>query len=184
MSTPMKRTHSSLAIAAAATCIAFASTPARADGSCSAYMMDVTAELQLFREAPDPVKAGLNAKAAPQVEPGRLYVVSLPLQKDVQFGATLARDPVDAARPGGLLNLSIDRPGKYRVAIDANFWIDALVDGTPVEALDFRSDRECAGPRKIVTFDLPAGGEVLVQLIDATVAQLRLTVTPVPEEPW
>lgn len=180
----MKNRHMSLALATTASCIALASTPARADASCSAYMMDVTAELQLFREAPDPVVAGRNAADAPQVEPGRLYVARLPAQKDVHFGATLARNPVDAARPGGLLKLSIDQPGKYRIAIDANFWIDALVDGVPVESLDFRSDRECAGPRKIVTFDLAAGGQILVQLIDATASQVRLTVTPVPEEVW
>ncbi|HWL63674.1 MAG TPA: hypothetical protein VNQ32_12805 [Steroidobacteraceae bacterium] len=181
----MKSTRVRLALAiATATCIALNTAPARAAESCSAYMMDVAAELQLFREAPDPVKAGLNPKDAPRVEPGRLYLVTLPLQKDVRFGATLARNPVDATRPGGLLNLSFEKPGKYRIAIDANFWIDALVDGVPVEALDFRSDRECAGPRKIVTFDLPAGGEVHLQLVDATVSQLRLTVTPVPEEPW
>lgn len=168
----------------ALTSLAIASAPARADGSCSAYMMDVTAELQLFREAPDPVVAGGNAEDAPQVQPGRLYLARLPLQKEVRFGPTLARNPADATRPGGLLKLSLDQPGKYRIAIDANFWIDALVDGVPAQSLDFRSDRECAGPRKIVTFDLPADGEVLVQLIDATMAQVRFTVTPVPEEPW
>ncbi len=181
----MKSTRTSLALTiATATCIAVTSAPARAAESCSAYMMDVTAEVQLFREAPDPVRAGLNAGDAPQLEPGRLYVARLPLQKDVRLGATLARNPVDATKPGGLLKLSIDRPGKYRIAVDANFWVDALVDGVVVEALDFRSDRECAGPRKIVSFDFPAGREVPVHFVDATAAQVRVTVTPVPEEPW
>lgn len=147
-------------------------------------MMDVTAELQLFREAPDPVVAGRSASDAPRMEPGRLYIARLPAQKDVRFGATLASKPVDGARPGGVLRLAIDRPGKYRIAIDANFWIDALVDGVPLQALDFRSDRECAAPRKIVTFDFPAEREILVQLIDATASQVRFAVTLVPEEPW
>lgn len=181
----MKRTPLNVALAIATlTCTALASTPARADASCSAYMMDVTAELQLFWEAPDPVLAGGNANDAPRLEPGRLYVAKLPAQKDVRFGATLASKPVDAAKPGGLLKLAIDRPGKYRIAIDANFWIDALLDGVPLQALDFRSDRECAAPRKIVTFDFPGEGEILVQLIDATASQVRFAVTPVPEEPW
>lgn len=176
--------HTRLALAATATFISLVGMPAHADNVCSAFMMDVDAELQLFREAPDPLAAGRNAHDAPQVVPHRLYVARLLLQQDVSFGPTLARNPVDPARPGGLLKLSIDEPGRYRIAIDANFWIDALVDGVPVEALDFRSDRECSGPRKIVTFDFPAGREIIVQLVDATVEQLRLTVTPAPEETW
>jgi hypothetical protein len=181
----MKRTHLGVALAIATlTAIALPGSPAHAEESCSAYMMDVSAELQLFREAADPVVAGRNASDAPRLEPGRLYLARLPAQKEVRFGATLASRPVDAARPGGLLRLDIARPGKYRIAIDANFWIDALVEGVPLQALDFRSDRECVAPRKIVTFDFPAGGEILVQLIDATASQVRFAVTPMPEETW
>jgi hypothetical protein len=180
----MKSRHPRLALAATATFIALAGVPAHADNLCSAFMMDVDAELQLFREAPDPLAAGRDSHDAPQLVPNRLYLAKLPAQKDVHFGATLARNPVDPARPGGLMKLTIDQPGRYRIAIDANFWIDALVDGVPVEALDFRSDRECSGPRKIVTFDFPAGSEILVQLVDATVEQLRITVTPAPDEVW
>jgi len=180
----MKHTRIRLALAIVTGCFGLAAAPAQADGLCSAYMMDVSAELQLFREAPDPITAGRNAEEAPRMEPGRLYIARLPAQKDVKFGATSAHNPVDPAKPGGVLRLSIAQAGKYRVSIDANFWLDALVDGTPLQSLDFRSDRECAAPRKIVTFDLPAGGDIVVQLIDATVTQVRVAVTSMPQEPW
>jgi hypothetical protein len=105
-------------------------------------------------------------------------------QTQVRFAAPRASKAPDPARIGGMLRFSVSEPGKYRVSIDANFWVDVARDGKALETLDFRSVRECPGPRKIVTYNLPVGAELLVQLIDATSPRVRLTVTPVPPEIW
>lgn len=157
---------------------------ARADETCSAYMMDVASELELFHEPAAEVQAGREAQGAPQIEPGKLYRVALRTQKEVRFVDSPGRRPEDPARPGGIVQFTVPEAGRYRVSVDANFWIDVMLEGVALKSLDFRSDRECAGPRKIVTFQLPAGAELAVQLIDATAPSVRLAVTPVPEGPW
>lgn len=155
---------------------------ARADETCSAYMMNVSGELELFKDISIPVEAGRDVQGAPGIEPGKLYLTKLQVQKDVRFLASPGRRPEDPARSGGFVKFTVAQAGKYRVSIDANFWIDVMLEGVALASVDFRSDRECAGPRKIVTFQLPAGAELAVQLIDATAQSVRLAVTPVPED--
>jgi hypothetical protein len=147
-------------------------------------MLDVNNEVDLFQGAPAPIQAGRDAATAPVIEPGKLYEVSLHGQPQVRFAAPRENKAPDPARIGGMLRFSVSEPGKYRVSIDANFWVDVARDGKALETLDFRSVRECPGPRKIVTYNLPVGAELLVQLIDATSPRVRLTVTPVPPEIW
>jgi hypothetical protein len=167
-----------LGMAAAASAVAAAADP------CSTFMMEVDHEVDLFQAAPAPVAAGREAASAPLIEPGKLYEVSLHEQAQVRFAAPRASKAPDPARIGGMLRFSVSEPGKYRVSIDANFWVDVARDGKALETLDFRSVRECPGPRKIVTYNLPVGAELLVQLIDATSPRVRLTVTPVPPGIW
>jgi hypothetical protein len=80
---------------------------------------------------------------------------------------------------GGLLRFRVDKAGPHRVAIDARFWLDVVHDGKALQSLDFNGSRDCAGPRKIVVYDLPAGTELTLQIAAATSATARLTVTPV-----
>jgi hypothetical protein len=157
---------------------------AHADDTCSAYMMDVGAEIELFREIAAPLQAGRRADDAPAIEAGKLYAVRLHSQKDVTYAAPRTGKPADPQQSGGMLKVTVAETGKYRISSDANFWIDAVADGVALTTLDFRSNRECAGPRKIVTYQLPAGVELVVQLIDAGAPLVRVTLTPVPQEPW
>lgn len=170
-------------VALLATSLLFSALAVGQEAPCSAYMMDVENERHLFMESPAPVDAAAQAEAAPVIEPGTLYAVKLRTQDKVRYLALPSRKP-EATRPGGMLRLAIAETGRYRLSVDANFWIDVVFEGKALEALDFRSDRECTGPRKIVTFNLPAGAELVVQLIDAGVQSVRLAVTPVPPEIW
>lgn len=146
-------------------------------------MMDVSRELELFREEAEPIEAAQSAAQSPTVQTGRLYAVKLHRQDGVQPPAPGTRKP-DPALQGGVLRFSVAEAGLFRVAADANFWIDVVFEGAPLEARDFRGNRECNGPRKIVTFQLPAGADLLIQLMDARVPGVRLTVTPVPQKDW
>lgn len=154
-------------------------------GRCSAYMMDVSAELELFSHAASSVQAGGTVPAAPSLQTSTLYAVQLPLQEGVRYPATLARRPIEPQKHGGMVRLKFTEAGQYRVAIDANVWIDAVHEGVPLESVDFRSDRECkGGPTKIVTFAVPAEAEVVVQFIDVDRTAVRLVVTPAPQAVW
>lgn len=152
--------------------------------ACSAYMMNVDNELLLFNESPDPLEAGRDATAAPKIEPGRLYAVKLPTQQQVRFVAPPGRRAIDPSKSGGLLRFSVTEAGHYRVSTDASFWIDVVLDGKALTSTDSRGDHECAGPRKIVTFNLPAGAELIVQLADVGVERVRLAVTAAPPAVW
>jgi len=158
---------------------AFAAEPT----ACSAFQMDVSSEVELFQGSPIPVNAGVEAASATQVEPGRLYEVRLQSQKQVQYVALPSRKP-DPAESGGMLRIAITEGGSYRVSVNAPSWVDAVFAGVALETQDFRSDRECGGPTKIVTFNVPAGAELVLQFIDVDRSSLRLTVTPAPQKIW
>ena len=171
-------------LAALAIAVGAVSAATAAEDPCSAFLMDVDNEVDLFQGAPAPVDSGREAATAPEVEPGKLYMVSLHGQQQVRFAAPRESKAPDPARTGGMLKLRAAEPGSYRVSVDANFWVDVAQDGKALPTLDFRSVRECPGPRKIVTYNLPVGVELLVQLIDASVTSVLLTVTSVPPKIW
>lgn len=177
--------NATVATLAVASLLLLPSMPARgAEPRCSAYMMDVSSELELFAGPSVEVAAGKVAQGAPEIEVGKLYAVKLVPQAGVTYPSPPSAKPIDRALPGGLLRFTVQETGRYRVSADANFWIDVLFEGKPLEATDFRSDRECAGPRKIVTFNLQQGAEMVLQLIDVRTPAIRLTVTPMPQAEW
>lgn len=151
--------------------------------SCKAYQMDVDAEVELFQSEAISVKASADAAAASEVRVGQLFEVRLASQKETRF-TVLPRREIDPAQYGGMLRVHIAEGGRYRVSVDAPSWVDAVFDGKSLETLDFRSNRECAGPTKIVTFNVPAGADLLLQVIDVDRPSVRLTVTPVPLAVW
>lgn len=167
--------------------IALACTPgAVALGAepCGAYMMDVENELLLFNESPEPLAAGADASRAPVIRPGRLYAVKLASQRQVKYIVPPGRRPIDPEKSGGLLRFSVEEAGSYRVSTDASYWIDVVHEGKSLTSTDSRGDHECDGPNKIVTFNLPAGAELIVQLADVGRERVRLTVTASPPKVW
>jgi hypothetical protein len=159
-------------------------TASAADDACSDFLMDVDNEVELFQDAATPAQAGRDAATAPLIESGKLYAVALHAQQQVRFEAPRESKAADPARTGGMLKFTVAEPGGYRVSVDANFWVDVAMDGKALPTMDFRSVRECPGPRKIVSYNLPVGAELLIQLIDATATSVLLAITPVPPEIW
>lgn len=154
-----------------------------AEPACSRFQMDVSTERELFQSPPRTVEAAADAARAGDVQAGQLYEVKLKPQQQVRFVATPERKP-DPALTGGMLRIHIAEGGRYRVAVDARSWVDAVYAGQPLATNDFRSDRECAGPTKIVTFDVPSGADLVLQFIDVDRPSLRLAVTAAPRETW
>jgi hypothetical protein len=152
--------------------------------ACPSFEMDVSNEVALFQEQAIEVPAGDQAESAPELEAGRLYQVKLLPQRGLTFPVTASRRKPDAAQSGGMVRVFIAEAGRYRVSVDQPSWVDAIHEGNPLPSLDFRSSRECSGPRKIITFQVPAGAELLLQFIDVDRPAVRLAVTPVPPEVW
>ncbi len=164
---------------------ALLATPALAaePSSCAAFQMDVATEVELFQGSPLAVRAAGDATMAAAIEPGRLYQVELQPQSQVEYVAAPKRAP-DPRESGGMLRVRVPEGGAWRVAVNAPAWVDAVFARQPLQTEDFRSDRECKGPTKIVTFNVPAGAELVLQFVDVDRPTLRLAMTPAPAKIW
>jgi hypothetical protein len=80
----------------------------------------------------------------------------------------------------GLARLKIPESDSYRVAIDAQFWIDVVSKGSLLAAKDFQGQHGCNAPHKIVEFYLAGTQPFILQLSSATTDRIRLTITPTP----
>ncbi|HTQ36166.1 MAG TPA: hypothetical protein VMH77_03950 [Steroidobacteraceae bacterium] len=164
--------------ARAAACVLWAGAAFGAD-ACGEYKWDVSNEVRLFATAPTPLDAAATVQAAPSIATGTLYALTLQPQEAIRYAAPPGKKQLADGAYGGLLRLKVARAGAYRVAIDAAFWLDVVSDGRSLPALDFNGQRQCAGPHKIVVYDLPAGVELTLQVAAASEDTARLTVTPV-----
>jgi len=159
--------------------------PAFADDECAGFKWDVSKERALFAGAATSLTAGHDAKSAPVVVPGRLYKVRLAPEDQVTLAPAAAKagaaNQIPAAGAyAGIATLKIPLAGSYRVAIDGPFWIDVVSDGTPIAAQDFQGQHGCTAPRKIVEFQLPGPRRFVLQLSNAALETVLLTITPSP----
>lgn len=146
---------------------------------CQAFKWDVAREVQLFATTGTALAVAASPADAPSIATGQLYALTLLPQESVRYDAPPTKRMLDDGAFGGVLKLRVPTAGAYRVAIDSGFWLDVVRDGKPLDSVDFNGSSECAGPRKIVVYDLPAGTELTLQLAAASGASARLSVTPV-----
>lgn len=147
-------------------------------GPC-AYKWDVSNEVRLYATAPTAVTAATATAPAPAITVNKLYALTLQPQEAVHFDVAPSKRMLPDGAFGGVLKFTVGSAGAYRIAIDAGFWLDVVQAGKSLPAADFSGDRGCAGPHKIVVYELPAGVELTLQLAAATSASAQLTVTPV-----
>jgi hypothetical protein len=159
---------------------AAAAAPALADDACTDFKWDVTQERTLFAQTAVPVSAGHDLKSAPAMELNRPYTVKLQPQDAVNFAATPGKKVPTPGAYAGVATFRIATPGSYRVAIDEPFWIDVVSHGMLVAAKDFQGQHGCSSPHKIVEFDLTGGQTFVLQLSNAIMDSVRLTITHTP----
>jgi hypothetical protein len=160
-----------------------ATVQVHAADACSAFKWNVSREVALFQQAPRAAVAGKAATDAPAVEINLLYALELQPQTAVAFAAPPSKKMLADGAFGGVLRLRVATAGEYRIAIDAGFWLDIVQDGKPLASVDFNGSAECAGPRKIVVYSLPAQRDLFLQISAASQSRARLTVTPVATPP-
>ncbi|MGA2840581.1 MAG: hypothetical protein ABSG18_10445 [Steroidobacteraceae bacterium] len=160
--------------------IALGTAPAFAAGPCTGFKWDVSKELALFNGPSVALSAAKNAAAAPTIGADRFYQLQLLPQAEVAFAVTPARSTATDGAYAGLVNLKLDAPGSYRIAVDAPMWIDVAVNGKLATAADFQGQQSCDGPHKIVEFDLSGGRQFILQISGSAKTTIRLTVTQPP----
>ena len=97
--------------------IALGTAPAFAAGPCTGFKWDVSKELALFNGPSVALSAAKNAAAAPTIGADRFYQLQLLPQAEVAFAVTPARSTATDGAYAGLVNLKLDAPGSYRIAV-------------------------------------------------------------------
>jgi hypothetical protein len=159
-------------------CGLLAAAFAHAD-TCAGFTWNVSKELALFGMAANSQAGGKNADSAPTLNIDQLYELALQPQNDVALVMKPEKKMLSDGAFAGLAKLKISKPGNYRIAIDAPFWIDVVNAGKPVPSQQFQGSGDCHAPRKIVEFTLPAA-DFYIQFSGATSERVRVTVTQSP----
>jgi hypothetical protein len=157
-----------------------ANAPVLAADSCTDFKWDVSKERALFTGPAASLAGGANVKTAPVLVPNRLYQLQLIPQARVRFAARPGKQTPPAGAYAGLARLKIPESDSYRIAIDAQFWIDVVSKGSLLAANDFQGQHGCSAPHKIVEFYLAGTQPFILQLSSATTDRIRLTITPTP----
>lgn len=164
--------------------ISAAASPALAAGDpCAAFKWDASREVAIHRTTAEALSAGRTASDAPTIQAERLYALALQPQESVTFVATPSKKQLADGASAGLLKLRVSEAGRYRIALDSGFWLDVVRDGKSLDSLDFNGSAECASPRKIVVYELPAGVDLFVQASAASSPSAKLSVTRVVAKP-
>jgi len=160
--------------------LAGASAPALGADACTDFKWDVSKERALFTGPAATLVSGVNVKSAPVIVPNRLYQLQLLPQGRVHFAAVPGKKTPPAGAHAGLARLKLPESGSYRIAVDAQFWIDVASKGSLVPAKDFQGQSGCSAPHKIVEFDLAGTDAFILQLSSAAPDRVRVTLTPTP----
>jgi molybdenum ABC transporter molybdate-binding protein len=147
---------------------------------CNGFTWDVSRERAVMKQTPRAVAASVKPGAdVPQIEPEKLYGVTLAGQSTVTFVATPGKPTLNDGARAGLVRFRVEKAGRYRVSISGGHWID-IVDGTQlVSSRDFQGQHGCERPHKIVEYELPAGRDLTLQFSGSTDAQVIVAITAV-----
>lgn len=152
---------------------------ALADDACAAFTWDVHHERTLFGQAPRSLAAGQTPAALPTLATDQLYQLQLSAKPKVTFVAPSGRQGRSEGTYAGLVRVTVDTSGVYRIALDQAVWVDVVSNGAIVEARDHQGRRGCNAPHKIVEFSLPAGTPMTLQFSgDAPTVKVTVTRSP------
>ena len=121
-----------------------------------------------------PVTASAEAPGAPSVTFGRGLRVTLSANERLRF----ARPPLKAgaaATSGGMIAVTVETAGRYRIALGDSAWVDVITGTTAVDSVAHDHGPACSPIRKMVDFDL-VPGRYLIQLAGSKSATLPLMI--------
>jgi hypothetical protein len=159
-----------------------AQLPAAEDlrGSCMAPGWDMAAEVKAFQSTAENLPASRSSLELPPLELGRLYVLRLSPQTEVQYLQTTAKKSLVQSPLGGLAQFNVPRPGNYRITVDSPLWIDVVAAGAVLAPGSFNGWHSCRLFRKTVQYALQAGQAYVLQLSEATPELVRIVIESAP----
>ena len=158
-------------------------TPTRAaDDPCAAFSWNVRHERELFAEQPVDIASGRALADAPVLTPDRLYELELRAQPEVSFAAPPSRAWPEEATYAGLVRLTVDTAGVYRVALDQPAWVDVVAGGAELRSRDAQGRVGCSTPYKMVEFALPAAKPLVLEFSASVTPSIRISVSRSPTQ--
>ena len=146
---------------------------------CGAYDGDIAAELKLLADAGAPVEASASMPAAaPPLQAGKTYRLTLQPQAGVQLAVPPRRRMLEDGAFGGLVKFTVPAAGTWRVSASRETWIEVVgPDGAVVKSSRFQGREGCPEMRKFVEFVLAPQALYTLQLSGGTDATLQVLVS-------
>ena len=159
--------------------LATLSAASAADSGCDGFQWNVTRERALFAMPPTSLRSAPEPASAPPLSAGVLYELAVAPQDGLHLVAAPGKHASFDGAHGGFALLQVPSPGLWRIALSEAGWIDVIASGQTLAARDFQGQHDCAAPRKVVEFELPAGNAVL-QLTGIRSQSIRIALTAAP----
>jgi hypothetical protein len=153
--------------------------PPAAPGACAATDAELPAPLAAWPHKVELVAATTPAGlGAASIAAGQAAHVALHGTREVTYASQPAK-PGGSVAHGGLIQIVVDQPGTYRVALSSGAWIDLVRDGQAVASTAHGHGPACSTIRKMVDFPLQPGAYVLQISANAEPA-ISVLATKVP----
>ena len=147
-------------------------------GGCDAYAWNMGHEFHLWQGEAATARAGMDVSGITPVIVGKPVDVALAPQPGVAFAAIPEQQRGGADTFAGLLEIMPPTAGVWRVSASTGLWVDAIVDGVLVKSAGFEMQTGCATIFKSVSYDLPAGKPIVLQLSGSKPQAVRILVSP------
>ncbi len=153
--------------------IALTNGAARAEDAsgCDKFKWSLARERSWFAAGAEATTTGAHIALAE-----RAYSLALSPAENAEFALPLER-PAKPRTFGGIVAISLDKPGLYEATLSDQAWIDAIQNGARVKSSNFTEQKDCPGVRKSVRFRL-AAGETTLQISNSEIDKIGLTFAP------
>ena len=141
---------------------------------CDKFKWSVAHERAWFAAGAKQVAAGADIPIAEQA-----YALALSPEESAGFVAPPERAPKPGTFGGIVKIAALPKGGVYDVTLSDEAWIDVVQNGAAVKSSDFSGQKNCAGVRKSVRFNLAAGAAT-VQISNVQSASIQLAIAPAP----
>lgn len=150
----------------------FGAVRAEDASGCGKFKWSVARQLAWIAAGPAPVASGAGVGWADKayavaLVPSEAAGFAIPPERPLKPGTNAAT--LEVAAPGA--------PGAYDVTLSDEAWIDVVQGGARLKSSDFSGQKDCAGVRKVVRFDL-AGAPATVEISDASATSILFSIAP------
>jgi hypothetical protein len=150
--------------------------------TCDSYDQDVTADIELLERNARSVSSAADGGAdMPELQVAQHYTATLHPQGEVKFTVEPSRVMLADGSFAGHMGFSVPVPGRYRIALTSESWVDVLEGGDYLDAEAFAGRVGCKPLRKLVDYKLETGKHFVLMLSGGSKEVIGVAIRPVHE---